>query len=1248
MNPLDRIAQYLAKLESRLRWLAVSRGTALLGGVALVITVTLVVLLNRVSFSAPALFWARFVLFLSVAAALVAGLVMPLVALNRRRSARAAESKIPAFGDRLLTFTERQRTHPNDPFLPLLAEDAMQVADQAAVQDVASPVHTFGFASVAATACAVLLWLALAGPGFLGYGTSLLWGGNPKAERKPFRAITVQPGNATLRRRMDQPVFAKLQGFDDPAAAVFARYASSAKWEQAPMQHQANGPAFEFVFAALPENVEYYVESSGVRSDVYKLSVSDLPEVKKISVTYHFPAYYGMKDVTEDPGGDLRAVEGTTAEVQVTAGQPLTGGALVLDSGESFPLSGSNQVGKVPILKDGMYHVAALDHGTVVRLSEDYFIEARKDTPPTVSITRPGRDAKVSPVEEVPVHIQARDDYGLQAVDLHYSVNGGAEQTKSILSGRGAKTTEGSVLLSMEDFHAVPGDIVSLYATAKDARTTAHTDILFIQAKPFEFNYSQSQQEGQPGASGDPSQKISERQQEIIAATFNQLRDTGKGKATAQENAKYLADVQSKLRDQAKSLADRMKSRDLGSTNPATQSFVQNVELAVKQMEPAAEQLRGAQWQPALSPEQKALQFLLRAEANFRDIQISMAKGQGSGSAGGSRDMENLSELELDTNKNQYESGRQSAEDDQQKKVDDALARLKELAKRQQQLAEQQQRNQPNFQQRWEQEMLRREAEQLRREMQQMAQNQQGQSQLPSQQQQQSKAGQQGQGGTASQQQSQQQGQPQSNQQKQQQAGGGQAQQRQQSGQQQDPQIAHNPSSGSQQTLQQALERLSEATRNMSDAASSGAKQQNGNNGQTQAEARRAAERLQEAGDMLAQMRRKQTGSEVDDLAQQANALAQNEEDFMNRLRQKFGGEAGADRSEAENRRLSEQMANEKQRLREQMQGLEHGMQKTARDMSSTQPGASSKMREAISTLQQDEVESRMKRAEDMIRRGRASYAVMSEATVLRALNDVKDKLSEAQSAMSRTPNQEQGLERALAQAAKLRQSMERATASNAKQPGRRPGNGAEGQQQASNGSPQKGQAPGQGNQHGQQGQPGSQSNGKGEQGQPGQGGESGQDGQSGEPSSSGGQGSAPGGQRGLGQNGGGGPSIGTYAGGRGGDVQPMSQQDYDGLVRQLQQLQQMSRDNRDLTQSLNSLARDLAAIDPRRAPANPRMLEQIEAQLLTKTEEVELLLRRKVDEKQGATVRSSAPSPVPQGYGDAVAEYYRRLSRVK
>ena len=50
--------------------------------------------------------------------------------------------------------------------------------------------------------------------------------------------------------------------------------------------------------------------------------------------------------------------------------------------------------------------------------------------------------------------------------------------------------------LGEADFNLAPGDIVSLYATAKDARNTSQTDMFFIEAQPFEREYSQSQQGG--------------------------------------------------------------------------------------------------------------------------------------------------------------------------------------------------------------------------------------------------------------------------------------------------------------------------------------------------------------------------------------------------------------------------------------------------------------------------------------------------------------------------------------------------------------------------------------------------------------------------------------------------------------------------------------------------------------------------------------------------------------------------------
>ena len=567
MNPLNRLSEYLGVIERRLRWLTLSRGAAVTAAAALSLTVVAVLAANYFAFSNGSVLGARVFLFLGLAFALAAALIVPVIRLNRRRAARTAEHKCPQFEERLLTFTERVEQNPSDPFLELLAADTLSVAEQAEPKEIARTAWIFSFSSAAAAAALVLLWLATSGPGFLGYGASLLWGGVPKGGVKPYYDIQVEPGNRTVRKRSDQAITARLVGFTAPKVRFFAKYAGGSQWEQAEMGTEPGGSGYQFLIAGVPESLEYYVEAGGVRSSFYKLNVVELPSVKNIRVTYRYPAWTGMKDRVENPGGDLRAVEGTTAEVAIQTDKPLSTGAILLDDGSKIALrqGGANElVASVPIQKDGLYHVAAVENGEDVRLSEDYFIEAQKDRPPEVKIARPGRDFRATPIEEVTVQVEAKDDFGLRDVALHYSVNGGAEKTVSMLPARDARNSSGTTVIALEDFKVEPGDIVSLYATAKDGRATSNTDIFFIEAQPFERNYSQSQQDGggDGGGQGDQQNQISQRQKEIITATWNQLKGSG-ARGTDAENATFLSSVQTKLRDQAKSLSARMKARQI-------------------------------------------------------------------------------------------------------------------------------------------------------------------------------------------------------------------------------------------------------------------------------------------------------------------------------------------------------------------------------------------------------------------------------------------------------------------------------------------------------------------------------------------------------------------------------------------------------------------------------------------------------------------------------------------------------------
>ena len=84
--------------------------------------------------------------------------------------------------------------------------------------------------------------------------------------------------------------------------------------------------------------------------------------------------------------------------------------------------------------------------------------------------------------------------------------------------------------------------------------SSTKTDMFFVEAQPFEREYSQSQAGGGGGGGEQDDSRISQRQKEIIAATWNQIKDTSGDQSGAGANAIFLSGVQSKLRDQARSL----------------------------------------------------------------------------------------------------------------------------------------------------------------------------------------------------------------------------------------------------------------------------------------------------------------------------------------------------------------------------------------------------------------------------------------------------------------------------------------------------------------------------------------------------------------------------------------------------------------------------------------------------------------------------------------------------------------------
>jgi hypothetical protein len=1081
-----------------------------------------------------------------------------------------------------------------------------------------------------------------AGPGFLGYGAALLWTG-PHSGKPALYDLRVIPGDAVVRRHADQLVSALPIGLQSPNVKLHARFQSSAKWEEIAMQSQAAGNfagGYQFLFAGLPEGVEYYVTAGAMESKHFNIRVSDLPAVKQIRVTYHYPAWTGMPSETEERGGDLRAVVGTQAELDVTTDRPLQGSQIRLDSGQRVQLTGGqNNVyhGTVKMDSDGAYHIAGVAEGQPVRVSEDFFIEARKADPPQISLVRPSRgDYRASPIEEVTIAAKATDEFGLSGVTLHYSINGGPETAVDLLKQRGKKEADGSATIALEDFKLVPGDLVSVYATAKDANSENHTDMIFIQAEPFEREFSQSQAGGGGGGGGgggaDPSEQISQREKEIIAATFKQNGDKHATQQQAADISKLLSQSQTTLHDQALTLSGRLEARELTNEVQAISDFQKAMIAASAAMEPAAQQLQQQKWKDAIPNEQKALQFLLRAEATFRQIQVAFGGGGGGGGGGGAaRDLASLFDLELDTEKNQYETRQSSSSSAEQRaqEVDDALKKLDELAKREEDLAQQQRNGQQTAEQKWQQEMLQREAEELQRQMEQSL----GKSGQSGQQGQSSQSG--GQAGNSS-----------SN------NASGQSNSQEKDGASNPQQAADRSADDRQQSAQKALDRLRQANDDMRRAASQSA---------SAADYRRAADRLREATDLLGGVEQHDAASRVNSMAQTADQLAAAQKKQADRVRDliaqqnaaKAGGQLPPKPPTPEE---MDKMVNDRQKVSDDLGHLTQQMRDTAREFASTQPGASNKLRSALGGMDENNLGTRMQRSSDWLRGGQ--FSDPGEAALTSDLQKLGQQIREAGQAMgsAQTASKDAAVNRAMDDLARLRDQL----AGLGGRPNGQPdpsGQGQPGQGQAGQGQPggqqyQPGQLsrngqPGQSGQSGQHGQSG-QSGQAGQQGQGGQAGQSGQGGQVGN-RAAGQTGNAGGGSRGstvYGDYDTGNTRIsGRAAAPQRGSNPADTQREIEQGLNLLNGVRSVAQDSPEARQQLRTLIDQMRSLDPKRFPGNPALVEQMRQQLTSGVDALELQLRRQLDESRGGTIRNADPAKVPAGYQDSVAEYYRKLS---
>src|SRR5262245_20586007 len=704
-DPRTALIEVIRQVRSRWRMkLAVQGAVGFIAATAIAL-IGSAYALETLRFSAASILGFRIVIVLAAAAFAGWFLVRPLMRkVSDEQVALYLEEHEPSLEAVIITAMDSERAGRAQEMSPALVrrmiegaiERVQKIEDGRRIER--APLKKY------ATAAAVVTLAALAifslGPAYLRHALSALLIISRDVEAAAPYRIEVTPGNATVPKGADQTISAKLHGFEAGEATVFTRKGESAPYERVPMVRAENG-AYEGMLFDMAEGLEYYIEAAGVRSASFTLKVVELPYVKQLDLEYRFPSYTGLAPRTIEDGGDVATLRGTDVRLHIKPTMAVSSGRVVMSSGDSKPLSRHDDGtldGNFLADANGSYRIE-LDGpaGEKVEASPNYTIDILADQPPTVSISKPGRDSDATPVQEFLVEARADDDFSVRNLQLVYSVNGGPEKTIGLFSG-GKPTPEVTAghTFYLEELGVEAGDAVSYFARATDNDRSgpklAAAEHSLLSTPAFGKDFKPATSMGGGGGGGGAGAEVgalSQQQRQIIAGTFKVQRDRRTmGADKAKEALVVLALSQSKLREQVQGLVDRMNSR-LVAPDPAFKKIADLLPQAVGEMKTAEGKLQAQSPQGALPPENKALQYLQQAEEEY-ELQVQMDRNGGGGGGGGgagsiAEDLANLFKVEMDKMANQYETNQRAMQQSADQQIDELAEKLKELARRQEQ-----------------------------------------------------------------------------------------------------------------------------------------------------------------------------------------------------------------------------------------------------------------------------------------------------------------------------------------------------------------------------------------------------------------------------------------------------------------------------------------------------------------------------------------------------------------------------------
>ncbi len=320
---------------------------------------------------------------------------------------------------------------------------------------------------------------------------------------------------------------------------------------------------FRYTVDSLQHTLFYRFSLSGRSFDPETISVVPPPVLYSLRVSLTPPRYTGAPSRALPEGqGNLSAYAGTRVKLEAESMHALDS-ARLLYGGDTLEMDvdGKGAAIEFAVRRGGSYTFELTDAlGQSSESPPTYQIETIPDEAPFVHFLRPAADRALTPALRESLLVEAIDDIGVRALELHWIVSGrdSAEHQVLVRPKRRSPAVRVGYDWDLSPVGLYPGDTLYYWARVQDNKPfgtpgTAISDTFWFRVPGFEEIHRQIASRSDHAQ--ETLEQVREQQEKLRDQLTDMVRSASGKQQLSWEEKKLVEDVQKQIESQRDSLA---------------------------------------------------------------------------------------------------------------------------------------------------------------------------------------------------------------------------------------------------------------------------------------------------------------------------------------------------------------------------------------------------------------------------------------------------------------------------------------------------------------------------------------------------------------------------------------------------------------------------------------------------------------------------------------------------------------------